>query len=106
MNDAVTKEAVVMLENKGVLPLKIPADGGKYSLVVVGAWQTNMYKGLYTSGNSNSTNEVNIQRGIREAIQRVNPNVKFTYITSNSLTDANRQAIAAADVACRTTRRA
>ncbi len=97
MNDAVTKEAVVMLQNNGVLPLKIPTDGGKYSLVVVGAWQTNMYKGLYTSGNSNSTNEVNIQRGIREAVQRVNPNATLTYITSNSLTDANRTAISAAD---------
>ena len=97
MNDAVTKEAVVMLQNKGVLPLQIPATGSDYSVVVVGAWQTNMYKGLYTSGNSNSTNEVNIQRGIREAIQRVNPNVKLTYITSNSLTDANRTAISAAN---------
>ena len=97
MNDAVTKEAVVMLQNNGVLPLKIPATGSNYSVVIVGSWQTNMYKGLYTSGNSNSTNEVNIQRGIREAIQRVNPNVQFTYITSNSLTDANRTAISAAD---------
>ena len=97
MNDAVTKEAVVMLQNKGALPLQIPKTGSDYKVVIVGSWQTNMYKGLYTSGSSNSTNEVNIQRGIRDAIQRVNSAITPTYITSNSLTDANKTAISAAD---------
>ena len=46
------------------------------------------------SGNSN----VNIQKGITDAIQAKKADASFTYITSNSLTEENEAAVKAADV--------
>ncbi len=93
--EAINAEGVVMLQNKGVLPLDLSENGVK-SVVIVGAWQTDGYTGLYSQA---SRNELNIQRGITDAINAKKSGVTFTNITSNSLTDANKQAIAAADVA-------
>jgi len=99
--DQQVEEGVVMLKNDDLLPLDIPATG-EYTVAIVGAWQTDMYLGLYSSEQRHAQDDVhriNIQRGIREAIQAVNPDVTFTYVTSNTLSATNEAAIAAADVA-------
>ncbi len=90
--DEIDNEGVVMLKNNGVLPLAIPAEG-EYNVAIVGAWQTNTYLGLYSAGSAT----VNIQAGIVNAISSVNENATFTLIASDSLTDENKEAIAAAD---------
>ncbi|MBE7007529.1 MAG: hypothetical protein E7424_10410, partial [Ruminococcaceae bacterium] len=95
--DQVNNEGVVMLQNKdNFLPLSIP--NGEYKVVIVGAWQTNMYLGLYSANASNTTKQVNIQKGISDAIKAKNPNASFTYITSDSVSESNRAAIEAADL--------
>ena len=94
--DEVNREGVVMLQNNGLLPLQIPAEGD-FNVVVVGSWQTNTYTGLYSAGVSGNSN-VNIQKGITDAIKAKNADATFTYITSNSLTEENEAAIKAADV--------
>ena len=67
--DAVNNEGVVMLQNKdSFLPLNVPAEG-EYKVVIVGAWQTNMYFGLYSANSSNSENHIHIQKGITDAIK-------------------------------------
>ena len=96
--EQVNNEGVVMLQNKdNFLPLNIPASG-EYKVVIVGAWQTNMYLGLYSAGANNTAKQVNIQKGITDAIKAKNPNATFTYVTSDSVNDSNRAAIEAADV--------
>ncbi len=96
--DAVNNEGVVMLKNEdSFLPLDIPAEG-EYKVVIAGAWQTNMYFGLYSANSSNSENHINIQKGITDAIKSINPNATFTYITSDSVSASNQAAIEAADV--------
>ena len=96
--DQVNNEGVVMLQNKdNFLPLRIPASG-EYKVVIVGAWQTNMYLGLYSAKSTNSYNHINIQKGITDAILAKNPNATFTYITSDTVNDSNKEAIQAADV--------
>ena len=91
----VAEEGVVMLQNNdNILPLAIPATD-PYNVVIVGSWQTNMYLGLYSTGIS--TNTINIQKGITDAIKAKNANATVTYITSNTLTDANKTAISAAN---------
>lgn len=93
--EQVAEEGVVLLKNSGsVLPLAIPASG-TYNVVIVGSWQTNMYLGLYST--SVSTNTINIQKGITDAIKAKDADATVTYITSNTLTDANKTAISAAD---------
>ncbi len=99
--DRQVEEGVVMLKNDGLLPLNIP-ETGSYNVAVVGSWQTDMYLGLYSSEQRHAEDEkwrINIQEGLTEAFQEINPDVKFTYITSNSLTSANEEAIRNADVA-------
>ena len=96
--EQVNNEGVVMLQNRdNFLPLNIPASG-EYKVVIVGAWQTNMYLGLYSASANNTAKQVNIQKGITDAIKAKNPNASFTYITSDSVSDSNRAAIEAADV--------
>ena len=96
--EQVNNEGVVMLQNKdNFLPLNIPATGD-YKVVIVGAWQTNMYLGLYSASANNTAKQVNIQKGITDAIKAKNPNASFTYITSDSVNTNNRSAIEAADV--------
>ncbi|MBR4132453.1 MAG: glycoside hydrolase family 3 C-terminal domain-containing protein, partial [Oscillospiraceae bacterium] len=96
--EQVNNEGVVMLQNKdNFLPLNIPASGD-YKVVIVGAWQTNMYLGLYSASANNTAKQVNIQKGITDAIKAKNPNASFTYITSDSVNTNNRSAIEAADV--------
>ena len=99
----VAKEAVVLLQNdtpegasKPILPLAIPAQGA-YKLAIVGAWQTNMYLGVYSSGQSASDKLVNIQKGITDAVKAIAPDADFTYIVNNSLADQDIAAIQAAD---------
>lgn len=92
--DDVAEEAVVLLQNNNsVLPLDVTAEG--YKLVIVGAWQTNMYLGLYST--TLSTNTINIQQGITNAVKAVNADAAVTYIASNTLTAADEAAISAAD---------
>ncbi|MBE6933219.1 MAG: DUF1349 domain-containing protein, partial [Ruminococcaceae bacterium] len=96
--DAVNNEGVVMLQNNdNFLPLNVPASG-EYKVVIVGAWQTNMYFGLYSANSSNSENHIHIQKGITDAIKAINPDATFTYITSDSVSSSNQAAIEAADV--------
>ena len=109
----VNAEGVVMLKNEApagsdekILPLKIPASG-EYKVVIVGAWQTNSYLGLYSAGQNNNTNRILIRDRIVSNIQEINPNATFTYLTSygNStssssytITAEDQATIAAADV--------
>ena len=96
--EQVNNEGVVMLQNKdNFLPLQIPASG-EYKVVVVGSWQTNMYLGLYSAGANNRAKQITIQQGIENAIKAKNPNATFTYITSDSVSDSNREVIEAANV--------
>ena len=96
--DQVNNEGVVMLQNRdNFLPLRIPASG-EYKVVIVGAWQTNMYLGLYSAKSTNSYNHINIQKGITDAIKAKNPDATFTYITSDTVNDSNKEAIQTADV--------
>ena len=99
----VAKEAVVLLQNDApggasepILPLAIPAQGA-YKMAIVGAWQTNMYLGVYSSGQSASDKLVNIQKGITDAVKAIAPDADFTYIVNNSLSDQDIAAIQAAD---------
>ncbi len=110
--DDVNAEAVVMLKNEApvgssekILPLAVP-DSGEYKVVIVGAWQTNMYQGLYSSNQSNNTNRINIQQRIASNITEKNPEATFTYLTgygnstssaSYTILDADQATIAAAD---------
>lgn len=88
-----------MLKNdNNILPLNV-ADKEPYSVVIVGEWQTNTYLGLYTAQQSDLTNHVNIQQGITEALKAKNNNIKFAYITENTLTEEYIATIEAADVA-------
>ncbi len=96
--DEINNEGVVLLKNNGLLPLQIPAEG-EYNVAIVGDWQTNMYLGLYSAGASDKTNQITIQQGIVNAIKAVKADATFTLINSNSLTEENEAAIAAADVA-------
>jgi beta-glucosidase len=110
MIDAVNAEAVVMLKNavpagetSKILPLAVPASGA-YKVVIVGAWQTNAYLGLYSSGQSDSTNRINIQQRIVSDISAINPGATFTYLTgygsstsSYTISTADQATIAAAD---------
>ncbi len=96
--DQINNEGVVMLQNKdNFLPLSIPASG-EYKVVIIGAWQTNMYLGLYSAKSTNSYNHINIQKGITDAIKAKNPDATFTYITSDTVNDSNKADIEAADV--------
>lgn len=86
--DEVNAEAVVMLKNEvpagsseKILPLAVP-DSGPYHVVIVGAWQTNMYLGLYSASQSNNTNRINIQQRIVSNITEINPEATFTFLTS------------------------
>ena len=105
--DEVNREGVVLLKNNGLLPLAIPAEG-EYKVAIVGGWATQTYTGLYSAGVSGNSN-VNILKGIEDAIKAKNPNATFTEITtsghssrnaytSGSLTDEQKAAITAADV--------
>ena len=85
--DDVNAEAVVMLKNAvpagstdKILPLAVPSSG-TYHVVIVGAWQTNMYLGLYSAGQSDNTNRINIQQRIVSNITELNPDATFTYLT-------------------------
>ena len=94
--EQINREGIVMLQNKdGFLPLNLSADGIS-SVAIVGSWQTNGSTGLYAQA---SGNQQNIQAGIQAAFNAKKSGINYTLITSNSLTDANRTAIAAADVA-------
>ena len=88
MIDDVNAEAVVMLKNAvpagsadKILPLSVPASGA-YKVVIVGAWQTNMYLGLYSATQNDNTNRINIQQRIVSNITELNPDATFTYLTS------------------------
>jgi beta-glucosidase len=110
--DDVNAEAVVMLKNEApagspekILPLAVPASG-PYNVVIVGAWQTNMYTGLYSGGQSDNTNRINIQQRIVSNIAEINPEATFTFLTgygnstsasSYTITEADQATIAAAD---------
>lgn len=94
--EAMANEAVVMLKNNGILPLQVEGKED-YSIAIVGAWQTDMYLGVYTSGQSITENHINIQQGIANAIQKINPDVAFDYITSNTLTAEDEAVIRNAD---------
>lgn len=110
--DDVNAEAVVMLKNavpdgssEKILPLAVPASGD-YKVVIVGAWQTNMYTGLYSGGQSNNTNRINIQERIVSNINEINPDATFTYLTgygnstssaSYTISEEDQATIAAAD---------
>ncbi len=112
MIDDVNAEAVIMLKNEipagtedKILPLAIP-DSGEYKVVIVGAWQTNAYLGLYSAGQSDNTNLINIQQRIVSNIKGENPEATFTYLTnygnsssanSYTLSEADQATIAAAD---------
>ncbi len=112
MIDDMNAEAVVMLKNEvptgstdKILPLAVPSSG-EYKVVIVGAWQTNAYTGLYSAGQSDNTNRINIQQRIISNISEMNPNATFEYLTSygNSsssssytLSADDQAAIAAAD---------
>jgi beta-glucosidase len=112
MIDDVNAEAVVMLKNATpaggsapVLPLAVPSTGD-YKVVIVGAWQTNMYLGLYSASQNNATNQINIQKRIVDNITAKNAGATFTYLTSygNStaassytLSDTDKATISAAD---------
>jgi len=109
----VNAEGVVMLKNEApagseekILPLNIPTSG-EYKVVIVGAWQTNSYLGLYSGIQSNTTNRILIRDRIVSNIQEINPDATFTYLTSygNStssssytITEQDRATIADADV--------
>jgi len=109
----VNAEGVVMLKNEApagseekILPLNIPTSG-EYKVVIVGAWQTNSYLGLYSGSQSNTTNRILIRDRIVSNIQEINPDATFTYLTSygNStssssytITEQDRATIADADV--------
>lgn len=110
--DDVNAEAVVMLKNEApagssekILPLAVPASG-PYHVVIVGAWQTNMYTGLYSGGQSDNTNRINIQQRIVSNITEINPEATFTFLTgygsstsasSYTITEADQATISAAD---------
>ncbi|QOX61927.1 DUF1349 domain-containing protein [Anoxybacterium hadale] len=112
MIDDMNAEAVVMLKNNApagssekILPLAVPASG-EYKVVIVGAWQTNSYLGLYSAGQNNETNRINIQKRIVSNITQMNPGATFTYLTnygnstgtaSYTITEADQATIAAAD---------
>lgn len=94
--DAVLKEAVVMLKNDdNVLPLNVGTNGA-FKVVIVGSRQTDMYQGVYSASVSGE-NTVNIQKGITDALKAVNPDVTFTYISSDKLSADNETAIKEAD---------
>ena len=100
----VNAEAVVMLKNEApegseekVLPLAIP-ESGEYKVVIVGAWQTNTYTGLYSG--SVSTNRINIRERIVNNITDINPDASFTYLTSyGNSTSSSSYTITAEDEA-------
>ena len=112
MIDDMNAEAVVMLKNTApagssdnILPLAVPA-AGEYKVVIVGAWQTNTYTGLYSGGQSDNTNRINIQQRITSNITAINPEATFTYLTgygnsastnSYTLNADDQAAIASAD---------
>lgn len=88
MIDDMNAEAVTLLKNTApagssdkILPLAVPASGA-YKVVIVGAWQTNQYLGLYSAGQSDNTNRINIQQRIVSNITGMNPDATFTYLTS------------------------
>ncbi len=95
--DDVNAEAIVMLKNEvpsgssdKILPLAVPASGD-YKVVIVGAWQTNTYTGLYSASQSDSTNRINIQQRIAGNISEINPEAVLTYLTGygNSTSSAS-----------------
>ncbi|MBR4131623.1 MAG: glycoside hydrolase family 3 C-terminal domain-containing protein, partial [Oscillospiraceae bacterium] len=94
--EQINREGVVMLQNKdNILPLDLSADGIS-KVAIVGSWQTNGSTGLYAQA---SGNQQNIQAGIQAAFNAKKSGISYTLITSNSLSDANKTAIAEADVA-------
>lgn len=104
--DDVNAEAIVMLKNEvpegsteKVLPLAIP-ESEEYKVVIVGAWQTNQYTGLYSGGQNNNTNRITIQQRIVSNIQEKNPNATITTLTSyGNSTAASSYTITAEDEA-------
>ena len=92
--DEVNREGVVLLKNNGLLPLQIPE--GAYNVVIIGSWQTQTYTGLYSAGVSGNSN-VNIQKGITDAIKAVNADATITTITADTISDENKAVIEAAD---------
>lgn len=111
--DDVNAEAVVMLKNEApagsdekILPLAIP-ESGDYNVVIVGAWQTNRYTGLYSGGQSDDTNRINIQQRIVSNIREKNPNANITTLTgygnstaasSYTISEGDQEIIKNADV--------
>ena len=77
--EQINAEGVVMLQNKGILPLDL-SDSGVSSIAIVGSWQTNGYTGLYSQA---SGNQLNIQGGIQNAVRAKKSSVTFTNITSD-----------------------
>ena len=112
MIDDVNAEAVILLKNEipdgstdKILPLAVPSSG-EYKVVIVGSWQTNSYLGLYSAGQSNNTNRINIQERIVSNIKEMNQDATFTYLTgygsstsasSYTLSDSDQATIADAD---------
>ena len=91
--EQINGEGVVMLQNKGMLPLDLSESGVK-SIAIVGSHQTSTNTGLYAQA---SRNELNIQQGIVNAVTAKKADVEFTLITANTLTEENIAAITAAD---------
>ncbi len=106
MIDDVNAEAVVMLKNTApagstdkILPLAVPASG-PYKVVIVGAWQTNAYLGLYSAQQNNNTNRINIQQRIVSNITEKNPEATFTNLTNyGNSTSASSYTISTTDQA-------
>ena len=102
----VNAEGVVMLKNEApagsdekILPLKIPASG-EYKVVIVGAWQTNSYLGLYSGSQSNNTNRILISERIINNIREINPDATITSLTSyGNSTSSSSYTITAEDQA-------
>jgi len=94
--EQINREGIVMLQNKdNILPLDL-SETGISKVAIVGSWQTNGSTGLYAQA---SQNQQNIQAGIQAAFNAKKSGIQYTLITSNSLSDANKTAIAEADVA-------
>lgn len=90
-------EAIVLLRNSerpggALLPLSVP-DSGPFRVAVIGdqAATDDMYLGGYSSvqESSGKANNVNVHKGVQQAIQAINPQARVDHLPGSAADDPN-----------------